>query len=297
MSFQCPKCKKILKSRSGFKYHTKNVCKIIKENIVIPNTIPTPTNTTAIFRHNVENNKVIFNQSIKVKYLAELYTYEKYKHLEYSNKIILPQSILKKLMKTNQIQYPIIFNLKIKNLLNINVGVHEFVEGIDSIYLPYRILNSLNIKSGFNIELIYNFNKKKYKQGTIVKLQFHNTIFFDECKNFKEVLEQKLIHNYIFLQQDTVISINYNNKDYLINILQCKPDKFILINNTNLKIDFDKPLDFIKVQKEKQLKRKKILEQKQINRRNKELEIRYAEFKKLNGYIPFEGQGRRLGSN
>ena len=295
---ECKKCGKILKSKSGYSYHIKKVCPPNIDEKEEKNEIKENSESFNFLQSRAEAKNQSFNQLIKINYLYEFPYYHKYEHLEFSNKIIVPQNILYELTKFDNVQYPIIFNLTIKKLgLTFKCGVHEFVEGIDELYCPYRILNSFNVESCAIIDLSYDFNKS-YVQGTLCTLQFHDYNFFENNKDYKQILERKLKHNYVFLQEDSVISINYKNKDYLINIIKCEPQKTILINNTDLKIEFKEPLNYSEIKKKRDEENKRIKEKKKFEQEQKLLEVKYAEFYKRNKYIPFSHpeKARRLGS-
>jgi len=79
-------------------------------------------------------------------------------------------------------------------------------------------------------------------KGTFVKIQPHETAFID-LPDPKAILERELI-NYATLYKGDTININHKGRDYLINIVECKPNDQICIVEADVSVDFAPPLDY-----------------------------------------------------
>lgn len=80
-------------------------------------------------------------------------------------------------------------------------------------------------------------------KGTYVKLQPHTTDFLD-ISNPKAVLETTL-RNFSCLTVGDQITINYNNRQYFIDIVEAKPQQSISVVETDCEVDFAPPLDYV----------------------------------------------------
>ena len=225
------------------------------------------------------NNSEIFLGFYKCNSLAFLPQYEKYKHLEFSNNIVLPHQILNEIQTSNGIiEFPLYFELK-NTLIDMNISLkctgNDFLEGIENIYVPNRIMNNLLINESTEISFKY---VKDIKVGQKITIQPHTTDFL-EIDDHKKYLEESFLNNYNILTQGETIEVKILDKTYFIDILETKPDLSINICNADIEVDFEKPLDYKepppppppppppKVPK---------------NEENK-------------GFVPFSGIGRRLG--
>ena len=125
-------------------------------------------------------------------------------------------------------------------------GVLEFSAEEGLCYLPYWMMNNLFLEEGSEI-ILRNINMKK---GKFVVLQPHETAFIN-LANPKAILEQQLT-NYTCLSKGDTINIHYNDRDYLIDIVECKPEDQICVVEADIEVDFREPLDYKSIQ-EKQL--------------------------------------------
>ena len=231
--------------------------------------------------------KSIFEENINSNSLAFLPNYEKYKYLEFSNNIIIPHYILKKIQdKSDNIEFPLFFELFTMNYgmpLGINCTGSDFLEGIDKIYLPNRIMSNLLLEEGGSVYIKYI---KDIKKGEKIKIRPHTSDFLD-LEDHKQLLESKLINNYNILTKGETIEIEISGETYFIDIVETYPDIAINICNTDIEVDFDTPLDF----KEKPILKPEILKKKD-DEKNDEIKKEEEDGKK---FIPFSGIGRRLG--
>jgi ubiquitin fusion degradation protein 1 len=159
-----------------------------------------------------------------------------------SNSIILPPSALQQLSQIKNFgstQDPVLFRI-----LNINLnmythcGVKEFTAQEGCCYLPLNMFDKLCLEEGQKV----NLRALSLKPGTFIKLQPHKTAFID-LPNPKAILEFNL-RNYFCCTEGDTIAIQFNNKIYQIDVLQCKPEKQIRTLNCNLEVDFAPPKDY-----------------------------------------------------
>ena len=100
---------------------------------------------------------------------------------------------------------------------------------------------------------------------------------------------------YPVISKGDTISINYNSNTYFIDITECKPSDTIQIINTDLNVDFDKPLDYKELEKIKEPENLNNV----VHANNTLNSIRNEQkekFKKNTEFVPFSGKGNRLGS-
>ncbi len=90
---------------------------------------------------------------------------------------------------------------------------------------------------------IVNLRSASLPKGTYVKLQPHTTDFLD-ISNPKAVLETTL-RNFSCLSVGDQITINYNNRQYFIDIVEAKPQPAISVIETDCEVDFAPPLDYV----------------------------------------------------
>ena len=90
---------------------------------------------------------------------------------------------------------------------------------------------------------IVNLRSASLPKGTYVKLQPHTTDFID-ITNPKAVLETTL-RNFSCLTVGDQITINYNNRQYFIDIVEAKPQAAISVIETDCEVDFAQPLDYV----------------------------------------------------
>ena len=158
--------------------------------------------------------------------------------LKKGNKIILPTSALHELAHLH-ISYPMMFRvvnpaLKKKTYC----GVLEFVAEEGTCYMPYWMMENLLVGEEDEI-LITSVSLQK---GTYVELQPHQTAFID-LSNPKAILETELT-NYACLMEGDTINIHYQGTDFLIDIVQCKPEKQICVIEADLNVEFKAPKDY-----------------------------------------------------
>ena len=95
---------------------------------------------------------------------------------------------------------------------------------------------------------IVNLRSASLPKGTYVKLQPHTTDFLD-ISNPKAVLETTL-RNFSCLTVGDQITINYNNRQYFIDIVEAKPQPAISVIETDCEVDFAPPLDYVEPERQ-----------------------------------------------
>lgn len=165
--------------------------------------------------------------------------FEEISFLEHSNKIILPKNILYQLSEYDNLIYPLHFKINQDNTL---YSVHEFSEDVDHVFIPQHKFKKLDIQYENNIEL--TLVNKELTKGTKIKIQPHTKNFLD-IEDPKEFLEKSLTKLYSCLTLNQTISIPYFETNIYFNILEIEPEDTISIIDTDLEVDFDKPLDYV----------------------------------------------------
>ena len=247
-----------------------------------PNHIPVVNN---INYSNFQDNYNQFYQSLPLdktfsfKCLPLIF-YNKYddvSFLENSNKIILPKEVLYDLSKYDNIKYPMRFKI---NDSNIVFSVHDFLEGIDSIYMPNDLINAFDLKDDIECKLeLYN---EDVDTGTKIVLKPHTSNFL-EIEDHKSVLENHLMKAYDTIVEGQTISIPYFDTKICIDVIKCEPSITISLIDTDLVVDFEQPYDYVEPPP-----------------RPKTPEIvvpRHEPKKESKGFVPFSGKGYRLGDS
>lgn len=160
-------------------------------------------------------------------------------NVDYGGKVFLPPSALEKLSRLN-IAYPMLFELINESLdRKTHAGVLEFIAEEGRIYLPLWMMKTLLIEEGSIIKV----RNTSLPLGTYVKIQPQSVDFLN-IYNPKAVLE-KTLTNFSALTVGDIITINYNEKFYDIEILEVKPNGHgISVVETDLEVDFAPPVGY-----------------------------------------------------
>lgn len=200
----------------------------------------------------------------------------KTKDLAYTNKIILSEDVLYE-YKDDKEMFPLTFRIiNPETMLSTVCAVHEFTSLPGTCILPYRIMDNLMLEQGSTINLVYETVPK----GSYIKIRPHRTKFI-ELSNPKAVLEKNININYPTLTKGETISIEYNSEIYFIDIVETEPVESINILNSDINLDFDKPLDYVESEQKNEIVKTKVES--------------YAK-KKGGIFVPFSGRGYTLGS-
>jgi len=155
--------------------------------------------------------------------------------LEKGDKIILPPSVLENLSNL-EVEWPLMFEISNSDgSKKSHCGVLEFIADEGCSYIPYWMMQNLNIKEGEKLKFKY----KKLEKGSYVKIQPQSEDFLD-ITNTKAVLESKL-RKFTCLSKSDSIAIEYNEKIYWLNIIEVKPGNAISIIEADVNVDFISP--------------------------------------------------------
>ena len=181
------------------------------------------------------------------------------------DKIILPHNILSEYINTGnihtdssnesqsdtqsdtqvkEIDFPLSFKISYANK-EIIVSVLDFTGESDTVVIPEWIFYNLYpIQLGDIVTVsVYSggYTENKLPKGTLIKLRPH-TIDFLDIEDHKTILEHTL-KNYSILNKYTTISIEYLGIQHNIDIIDTKPVDVIDINNSDVEVEFDGPLN------------------------------------------------------
>ncbi|PNH08702.1 Ubiquitin fusion degradation protein 1 [Tetrabaena socialis] len=157
---------------------------------------------------------------------------------EHGDKIIMPPSALERLA-TLHIEYPMLFKLEgVQSKRQTHCGVLEFIAEEGVVYMPHWMMQNLLLQVGDTIRV----RSVSLPKGTYVKLQPVTSDFLD-ITNPKAVLERTL-RNYTCLTVGDCFVVNYNNKNYEIEVKDAKPGPAISVIETDCQVDFEAPKDY-----------------------------------------------------
>lgn len=97
--------------------------------------------------------------------------------------------------------------------------------------------------------------------------------------------------NYSCLFKGDTISINYSGRDYLIDVVECKPDDAICVVEADIEVDFRPPLDYKEIPMKKTKSTFVIDEEEEKLKKMKELEKKFV---RLDGKTLTEKQKQEL---
>jgi len=154
-------------------------------------------------------------------------------------KIIMPPSALDAVTRLN-IPYPLLFSLR--NPVadrTTHCGVLEFVAEEGRIYIPYWMFRNLCLQEGQRVTV----KSGNLPKGDFVKFQPQSPEFID-IHNPKAVLE-RVLRKFACLTKGDTISLNYNDHEYELCVLECKPADAISIIECDLNVDFATPIGYV----------------------------------------------------
>lgn len=152
------------------------------------------------------------------------------------NFVNLPNSILEKLSKNNNITMPYYFAIKTSYGTSHYVGVKEFTATDSTIEVPTWITQNLGVDF-IDIELIKKIHKAKY-----IKIEPLSKDFFNIPEN--DLALEKSLSNYCILQADLTIEVVIFDIIYKIKILEIKDDENTYVDYAQI-INVDLDVEFI----------------------------------------------------
>lgn len=165
--------------------------------------------------------------------------------LEKGDKILLPASILELILnKFGNLPVPLIFSISpIRTRKTVYVGVLEFVAPEEIAILPFWLFHEMGLNEGEMIRLgIVEFLPK----ATFLKIRPHKTEFID--LGDPTAILNKHLRDFTVVTKNSTISINILNKDFLIDIVDIKPEtqyNAVLLINADIQLEFEAPLDYV----------------------------------------------------
>ena len=173
-------------------------------------------------------------------YACSSQTEELIQRVKYSNKILLPPSVLHQLQDNMTTMFFKITN--VENSFGQVCGVQEFTAPPGVVLVPYHILDGLGLTEGSTV----NIDLSTPPDGSYIKLQPHKTEFI-ELPDPKALLEKALSVNYPVVTEGHTITIQNPETDkvYHIDIVKTEPAPIIKIIDVNINVDFEAPLDYV----------------------------------------------------
>ena len=157
--------------------------------------------------------------------------------IDISNNIILPESALKELSKLKNFgdsKNPLFFRIwNFEQNVSTMCGVADFTAEEGTCYLPNVMFEKLYLLEGQEV----NIRKVDLEPGKSVKLRPQLNEFI-KYPNSKNIIKYGLL-NYFCVTTGDTISVNYKNKIYKFDVVQCQPKRSINISNGNIDIEFD----------------------------------------------------------
>lgn len=153
----------------------------------------------------------------------------------------MPPSALDKLTRLH-ITYPMLFELinGAKERMT-HAGVLEFIAEEGKIYLPYWMMQTLDLEPGDLLQI----KSTDLPSGQFIKLQAQSTSFLD-ISDPKAVLENAF-RNFSCLTKGDIFTFSYNDQIYEMAVLETKPEtqkNAIGVLETDLEVDFAPPVGY-----------------------------------------------------
>lgn len=179
-----------------------------------------------------------YNKPLKCFPVVMMNSSKERSDVDRGGKIILPSSALDHLTRL-RIEFPMLFHLTNKNKnRDTHCGVLEFIAEEGRCYLPYWMMRNLLLTEGDFVQVEYvNLPIAKF-----AKFQ-PQSVDFLEISNPKAVLENAL-RTFATLSKGDVISINYNEKDYELSVLETRPGNAVSIIECDMDVDFAEPIGY-----------------------------------------------------
>ena len=171
-------------------------------------------------------------------YCMAMYQLEQNQY-ESGGKIVLPSSVLEKLTRMN-IEYPMLFKLTHRDSNRYtHCGVIEFSAQEGKVYIPFWLMNMLQIKDGDCVSLEY----ASLVPCTYAKFQ-PITMEFLEFTNPKSILETTL-RSFACLTLGDIITIHHIGNKFQLRILELKPKNEVTIIECDMEVDFAPPEGYV----------------------------------------------------
>ena len=188
-------------------------------------------------QQNINSSLIINDDDIDIQLKALPFTFfhdqtPKFNYCNNGNKVICPKYILYELSKYENIAYPVTIKFK-----DIYLGVLEFKEFIDEIYIPNHIFYNLDLieNDKINLKILH----KPLVKATYIKIKPDSEDFY-KIEDKKKYLETHLKNLYTIISENTYINLIYGEKTISLSILECKPQSSVCIDEIEeLEIDIE----------------------------------------------------------
>jgi len=213
---------------------------------------------------------------------------------EDGGKIILPPSALGRIAHLN-LEYPLLFKLTNPEFAQrvTHCGVLEFTAPEGNAFVPFWMMQNIQLKE-FNFVHVHT---RTLPRATFIKLQPQSESFLD-ISNPKAVLE-KTLRKYSAMTIGDTILFKYNNKEYMLQVLEIKPDtlsKAVSIVEADVNVDFAPPPGYkeqIQEPLKKEEKVEKIVKKEELDPSQLE-DSEESEEEKQPRFSAFSGAGARI---
>ena len=114
------------------------------------------------------------------------------------------------------------------------------------------MFNRLYLEEG----MMVNLRNIQLQKGKFAKIRPHQTEFVMNA-NPRAILENNL-RSYVCVTKGDTITVQFNKKKYLIDIVECQPKDAISLTNVDIEVDFEKPLDYKEEEEQKLTKKSSV---------------------------------------
>jgi len=241
----------------------------------------------SIYQQNTNDNLILNKENIEIIVKAIPFTFyqDQNTKLDYhnnGNKVICPKYILYELSKYENVAYPVTFKYKDHYL-----GVLEFKEFIDEMYIPNHIFYQLGIdeNESINLEIL----SKPLEKASFLKIKPQSDDFY-KIADQKKYLEAHIRNLFTVLKEKDTINLIYQNKPLPISILECKPNNIVLMDEIEeLEIDIEPMHD----RKESKVRKGVLFSiNSSLNKKDSKPDSQPA-----NEFVSFSGDSHKLGGN
>ena len=209
------------------------------------------------------------------------------KDLNKSDQILVPNNILNSIANNKNIEYPLFFKITFNNK-SITCGMLEFTDD-DNIYMPFWLMQNLYpIREG---DLVF-IEIVNIPNADIITVKPHDMKFL-LIEDHKKVLEENL-SKFTTINKGSTIAIYYKDVPYELNIVDTKPSDSVSIINTDVKIDFEEPVDYVDQSFEFNSNGTNIVTKKP--RLDNDKNNNDTKDEDNDEFVPFSGKGYKLGN-
>ena len=160
------------------------------------------------YQENVNENFKINTEDIEFTLKVLPFTFhlnfEKLKYKNNGSKVILPKRILNELSSYENVAFPITIKINDSYL-----GVHDFSDFIDEMYIPNYYFYNLNLEE--NEEVKISILHKPLEKATYIKIKPLDDSFY-YIENKKMYLETHIKNLYNVLSEEQTINLIYGEK-------------------------------------------------------------------------------------